>query len=146
MIYFTSNFGIDFIKSFESFSPIVYICPGGVRTIGYGHVLTQSEYYSRISQIDAEELLKRDLAYIERSVIRNISGYLKQNQFDALVSFTFNVGSGALQRSRLRQKINYGSSMDEISEEFLSWVYAQGRKLPGLVRRRIFEARIYCGK
>ncbi len=146
MIYFTSDFGINFIKSFESFSSRVYLCPGGFRTIGYGHVLAKGEYYSIISHQNALELLKLDLTSIEKSVIRNINIPLSQNQFDSLVSFTFNVGGGSLQRSRLRQKINYGSSIDEISKEFLYWVYSNGRKLQGLVRRRIFEARVYCGR
>jgi lysozyme len=145
MIYLTSHNGINFIKSFESFSPIPYICSGGARTIGYGHVLAKGEYYSRITLENAEELLKQDLAIMETAVIRNINTQLSQNQFDSLVSFTFNVGAGGLQRSTLRQKINYGASMDEISQEFLYWVYAKGRKLQGLVKRRIFEARVYSG-
>ena len=143
MIYFTSNFGIEFIKSFESFRPIVYICPGGARTIGYGHVLAKDEHYSRISYETAETLLKLDLANVEKSVLRNINPAISQNQFDALVSFTFNVGAAALQRSTLRQKINYGSSMDEISREFLNWIYAKGKRLNGLVSRRMLEASIY---
>jgi GH24 family phage-related lysozyme (muramidase) len=146
MIYFTSQNGIDFIKSFESFSPIPYICPGGMRTIGYGHVLAKGEYYGRITLENAKELLKRDLSIIETAVIRNINIALSQNQFDSLVSFTFNVGAGSLQRSSLRQKINYCSSTDEISQEFLRWVYANGTKLQGLVRRRMFEAMVYCGR
>lgn len=146
MIYLTSQYGINFIKSFEAFSPIPYICPGGSRTIGYGHVLAKGEYYSRITLSDAEELLKHDLAIVETAIIRNINVALSQNQFDSLVSFTFNVGAGSLQRSLLRQKINYGSSIDDISYEFLRWVYANGRKLSGLIKRRMLESRVYCGR
>ncbi len=143
MISLTSNCGIEFIKSFENFSPMPYICPGGFKTIGYGHVLSRGEYYSRITKEDAAELLNHDIANAEASVIRNINVLLSQNQFDSLVSFTFNVGSGNLQRSTLRQKINYGSSDYEIKEEFLCWVFAKGRKLPGLVKRRMMEGNIY---
>jgi len=143
MIYFTSDCGINFIKSFEAFSAIPYKCPGGYDTIGYGHVILRGEYYSRISVDDANELLKRDLAITERAVMRNIKAPLSQNQFDSLISFTFNVGGAALQRSSLRQKINYGSASDEIAQEFLRWVYSNGRKLHGLVNRRTMESRMY---
>ena len=76
---------------------------------------------------------------------RNITTPLDQNQFDALVSFVFNLGGGALQRSSLRQKINYGSDEEEIHNEFVKWVFAGGRKLMGLIRRREAEAGMYLG-
>jgi len=146
MIYFTSNFGLELIKSFEDFRSKIYICPAGIETIGYGHVLKNGEYFDTISESTALTFLKYDIAKAEKAVIRNIKIPIAQNQFDALVSFTFNVGGGALQRSILRQKINYGSSLEEIGREFLCWVYSKGRKLPGLVRRRMIESKIYLGR
>jgi lysozyme len=139
----TSIKGIDFIKSFENFSPISYICPSGFQTIGYGHVVGRDENFDNISEMYAEEILVQDLCIAETSVFRNITAPLEQNQFDALVSFVFNLGGGSLQRSSLRQKINYGSDECEIYNEFVKWVYAGGRKLLGLMRRREAEAGMY---
>ena len=140
---FTSHKGIEIIKSFESFSAVPYVCPAGYPTIGYGHVILPGQHYETLSLEDAENLLRKDLLLVERAVIRNINVPLGEDQFDALVSLTFNIGSGALQRSTLRQKINYNSGMNEIKQEFMKWIYAQGRVLSGLVRRRIVESELY---
>jgi len=141
----TSNKGIDFIKSFEQFSPKTYICAAGIPTIGYGHAIKRGEHFESLSQSQAEEVLMHDLYETEKSIFRNIIAPLRQNQFDALASFAFNLGGGSLQRSSLRQKINYGSDEDEIHNEFTKWVYAGGRKLVGLIRRREAEAAMYLG-
>lgn len=140
---FTSARGIDFIKSFESFCKLPYICPAGLLTIGYGHLILPGEDYDYLSLEDGEDLLKRDLLKVERAVIRNINITLDQNQFDSLVSLTFNIGSGALQRSTLRQKINYESGVGEIKQEFMKWIYSGGKVLAGLVKRRIAEVEMY---
>lgn len=139
----TSKSGVEFIKSFESFCPTSYLCSAGVPTIGYGHAIKQGEHFEGISPDKAEEILVEDLKVAERSVSRNITAPLEQNQFDALVSFVFNLGGGALQRSSLRQKINYGSDEDELHDAFIKWVYAGGRKLIGLLRRREAEWHMY---
>ena len=141
----TSHKGINFIKSFENFSPTSYICPAGFRTIGYGHVVGKDDHFKEVSEIYAEQILKQDLSIAEIAVHRNITAPLEQNQFDALVSFVFNLGGGSLQRSSLRQKINYGSDEYEIHNEFIKWVYAGGKKLIGLMRRREAEAGMFLG-
>jgi lysozyme len=138
-----SKRGIEFIKSFESFSPIIYKCPAGVYTIGYGHTLRYFEKDYKISREEAEKLLFQDICLASDVVIRNIRIKLTQNQFDALISFVFNVGSGAFQRSSLRHKINSSWDDEEIHYEFLQWVYAGGKKMPGLLYRRKCEAEIY---
>lgn len=140
---FTSQKGIEIIKSFESFSAVPYVCPAGRQTIGYGHVILSGEHYKTLSLEDGENLLRKDLLAVERAVLRNINVPLGDAQFDALVSLTFNIGSGALQRSTLRQKINYDSGMNEIRQEFMKWIYARGRVLSGLVRRRRLESELY---
>lgn len=140
---FTSREGLEFIKSFESFSPTTYICPAGKLTIGYGHALLRGEHYQGISMDMAEEILHKDLLHAERAVIRSINVPLGQGQFDALVSLTYNIGCGSLQRSTLRQKVNYGSSVGEVTHEFMKWVYAGGRRLGGLVRRRAAESDMF---
>ena len=142
MRHITQN-GIDLIKRFEGFSRTVYFCPAGYPTIGYGHVIKSYEDFSvGIDEAQAEELLRQDAVIAERAVLRLISVPLTDGQFDALVSFTYNLGGGALQRSTLRRKINC-EEHSEVPEQFMRWVWAGGRKLKGLIRRREAEAMLY---
>ena len=122
----------QFIKFFEGFRTKPYICSGGYNTIGFGHKILAHEKFDYISRSKAESLLRSDLLCAEKSVLRNITSVLSDDQFAALVSFTFNMGGSALQRSTMRQKINYGQHKDA-GLEFLRWVYAGGKILPGLV-------------
>ena len=142
MRHITQN-GLDLIKRFEGFSRTVYFCPAGYPTIGYGHVVKDDEDFSAgIDEAQAEDLLRQDAQIAERAVLRLISVPLTDGQFDALVSFTYNLGGGALQRSTLRLKINR-KEHGEVPEQFMRWVWAGGRKLKGLVRRRAAEAGLY---
>lgn len=138
----TSSIGLALIARFEGFSPTPYLCPAGYLTIGYGHVIRADEAFEAITEDKAQALLTDDVAVAERAIHRFISIPLTQHQFDALISFTFNLGSGALQRSRLRRIINCAEH-DAVPAELLRWVWAGGRKLPGLVRRRVAEGRLY---
>jgi GH24 family phage-related lysozyme (muramidase) len=139
--------GLALIKRFESFSPTIYVCPAGYETVGYGHVLKEGErelLANGITEYEAEDLLCRDAVIAERAVLRLIAVPLTDGQFDALVSFVFNVGAGGLQRSTLRRKVNreeHGS----VPAEFMKWIWAGGRKLKGLVQRREAEAARYAG-
>ena len=144
MKLFVSESGIKFIKSFESYSSQIYICQAGYRTIGYGHLLKDDENFRYLSKAEAEDLLEQDLFFAQRAVLRLIHQDLKQHQLDMLVSFTFNLGVGALQRSALRSRINRGENI-YVQQEFERWIYAKGKILPGLVRRRRWEAQIYLG-
>lgn len=143
MIRKTNNKGINIIKKFEGFRQCQYICPAGYKTIGYGHKLNKNEEFQEVTESFAEELLLKDLEFAEKGVTRYINPEISDNQFSAIVSFTFNLGIGALQRSCLRQKINYGSSSDEILAEFRKWVFVGGKKLLGLMHRREAEASLY---
>jgi len=137
--------GVDLIKRFEGFSPTVYICPAGYPTIGYGHVVKPQEreqFAGGITTEQAETLLRQDVQTAERAVLRLITVPLTDGQFDALVSFTFNLGAGALQRSTLRRKVNRGDHAN-VPEEFRKWVWTGGRKLEGLVKRRDAEVTHY---
>jgi lysozyme len=135
-----SDKGLDLIKRFEGFSRTVYFCPAGYPTIGYGHVIKDDEDFSAgIDEAKGEKLLRQDAQIAERAVLRLINVPLTDGQFDALVSFTYNLGGGALQRSTLRRKINREEHA-EVPEQFMRWVWAGGRKLKGLVRRRAAEA------
>lgn len=95
-----------------------------------------------ITKLEAERLLRKDVCFAERAVLRLIKVPLSDGQFDALVSFTFNLGSGSLQRSTLRRKLNR-AEYDSIPNELMRWVNAGGRRLKGLVRRRAAEAELF---
>lgn len=138
-----SRDGIELITLFEGFSPISYVCPGGYRTIGFGHVIQRDEVFDgHLTEDDATEILRIDLFDASQAVNRLITWPLTQNQFDALASFTFNLGAGALQRSTLRRVVNRGDH-NEVPAQLLRWVWAGGRRLRGLVRRRAAEAAMY---
>jgi lysozyme len=133
---------LSIIKKYEGFRSKAYICPGGYKTIGYGHLLKKNEAYENISENDADELLIEDIKKIEKSMIRLINVSLTQNQIDALISFCFNVGVGSFQRSTMRQKINRLEHM-LVPDEFKKWIFANGKKLKGLVLRRHEESNLY---
>ena len=137
--------GLEIIKRFEGFEPEVYLDAAGYPTIGYGHLIRKEEgnmYANGITEAAAEALLAKDVWSAERAVLRLIKVPLTDGQFDALVSFTFNLGGGALQRSTLRRKVNR-EEHGAVPREFRRWVWAGGRKLRGLIRRRNAEAMIY---
>ena len=138
--------GLGLIKRFEGFSPTIYLCPAGYLTIGFGHVVLpgeQSRFDGGILREEAAELLRRDVRIAESAVLRLIASPLADGQFDALVSFTFNLGAGALQRSSLRKKVNRGEH-ESVPTELMKWVWAAGKRLPGLVLRRKAEVSLYC--
>jgi len=143
---YTTEQGVDFIKSFEGFKPYVYKDIAGLNTIGYGHLIRKGEVFPEtISEEEGEIILKRDLYKAERSILRNINVPLFDNQFNSLVSWVFNIGSGAIQRSTLRMKLNRGDDIDDVGDEFLKWVYAGGRRIKGLIRRRKAERLMFIG-
>jgi lysozyme len=137
----TSQTGINLIKKFESLSLTSYICPSGKLTIGWGH--TQNVKLNQtITEIEAENLLKKDLSSFENTVNYTCK-YVNQNQFDALVSFCFNCGSGAFIKSALLKLIQEDPNNPLIRDEFMKYVNSNGKTLPGLVRRRKAEADLY---
>lgn len=134
--------GLDLIKKFEGFSPKPYRCVAGCLTIGYGHKIKSDETYDIISEEEATALLEKDVKRSIASVVRNIEFPLNKYQFASLVSFTYNVGGAALQRSTLRQKINYGE-LESVKSEMIRWVHVRGRKVRGLVNRRLAEVELF---
>ena len=133
---------LELVKHFEGFRGHAYICVAGQRTIGYGHKIMPHETYEEISMEQANEILMHDLQIFSSAVNRNIQYPLRQNQFDAIVSFTYNVGIASLQRSTLRQKINY-AELDKVEHEMLKWVYVKALKVQGLVVRRKSEIELF---
>lgn len=137
----TSNRGIELIKKHETLKLEAYKCPAGILTIGYGHTRSVVKGLV-ITESLALELLKQDLANAEYAVNRERLK-LNQNQFDALVSFVFNLGIGNFQKSTLLRKIKLNPDDVSIKDEFARWVYANGVVLPGLVKRRKEESNLY---
>lgn len=139
----TSSTGRQLICHYEGFSDRPYRCPAGYLTIGYGHLWRAGDP-GVIDRATAERYLANDLREAERGIVNLIAVPLAQCQFDALVSFTYNLGSGALQRSTLRRAINREEHA-AVPAQLLRWVYADGKKLPGLIRRRMAEGKLYQG-
>ena len=154
------SFGtLTLIEHHEGVRMRPYLCPASLWTVGVGHVLypeqarlpvsERLQFALRIeddrlwSRSEVDDLLAKDLARFERGVARYCpSATSRQSQFDALVSFAFNVGLGNLQRSSLRMKHNRGE-FDAAADEFMKWTKGGGRVLPGLVKRRLDEQRLY---
>jgi lysozyme len=143
-----SQKGLELIKSFEGLSLVPYVCAGGINTIGYGNTYyTNGKKVSlqdpKITIVQAEELLKNSLSTYEKAVDSFCRDDISQSQFDALVSFAYNLGTGALQKSTLIKKVNVNPKDVTIADEFLKWNKAAGKVLLGLTRRRTAEANLY---
>lgn len=138
----TSPRGLALIRSAESFSATVYLCPAGKPTIGYGHVLREGDHLTPpISRERAELLLCSDLAPVE-IYLAAVFPALNQNEFDALASFAFNVGLGAFEGSTLFKKLKVGDKAGA-SAQFGRWISAKGKVLPGLLKRRAAERDLF---
>lgn len=136
--------GIELIRHFEGCRLDAYLCPAGVWTIGYGHTANVKEG-DNIDQEAAEAFLIEDLENFEQAVTRMVEVPLTQQQFDALVSWTFNLGAGNLAESTLLRKLNNYQYVD-VPEQIMRWVRAGGQVLDGLVRRRAAEAALFQNK
>jgi lysozyme len=140
----TGRDGVELIRHFEGCRFDAYLCPAGVWTIGYGHTADVKEGDS-IDQEAAEAFLIEDLETFERNVTNLVKVPLTQQQFDALVSWTFNLGAGNLAESTLLKKLN-NYQYAEVPEQMMRWVRAGGQVLEGLVRRRAAEAALFQSK
>lgn len=137
-----SDNGIKLIKNFEGCRLQAYKCPAGVWTIGYGHTGQEVKENMKITQEQAEKYLKTDLIVHCNNVLKSVTVPLTQNQFDALVSFEYNVGYYALRGSTLLKLLNQ-KNYKGASEQFKRWVYAGKKVLPGLVKRRNAEKELF---
>jgi len=134
--------GVDFIKSWEGLRLMPYRDAANHWTVGYGHTGPDVRPGEPITQEEAELLLKQDLAKFAACVNGAVRVPLTQAQFDALVSFAFNVGCGAFQESTLLRKLNAGDYLGA-ADQFPRWVKAGGRTIRGLVRRREAERHLF---
>ncbi len=140
--------GLELIKSFEGLKLKPYLCPANIPTIGFGNTYYPNGQKVKltdpaITTEKAEELLKFLLVTYEKAVDSFCRDDISQPQFDALVSFCYNLGAGALQKSTLIKKVNANPKDVTIADEFLKWNKANGTVLKGLTKRRQAEADLY---
>jgi len=136
--------GLSLIKKFEGCELNSYKCAAGVPTIGFGST-HGIEMGMSISKARAEELLLEDISKFEDIVDKAVTVALDQHQFDALVSWTFNLGGGNLNSSTMLKVINAGD-YEDVPEQIKRWNKANGKVLEGLIRRREAEALLFAGK
>ena len=152
---------LEMIRHHEGVRTKPYRCPALLWTVGIGHVIDPRHIgvklderknlpipdgWDRVLSLDeVNQILANDLVTFERGVLRLCPANLTQPRFDALVSFSFNVGLGNLQRSTIRMKHNRGE-FEEAAESFMQWTKAGGKELPGLVKRRKDERALYLSQ
>lgn len=144
----TSATGLDLIKKHEGLRLRAYLCPADVPTIGYGHTgpdVTRADVINgkTISESVANTLLQRDLVTAETAINKLVIVPLCQHEFDALVSFVFNVGAEAFRKSTLLRVLN-GGAKAAVPEQLARWNKGDGRILPGLVARRAEESALWA--
>ena len=153
-----SEQGEKLLAQWEGFEKEVYLDVAGLKTIGVGHLLTKDElssgkitigetvvrYAGGITEQQVYDLLGQDLARFDQTVNDKVAVSLKQFQFDALVSFSFNVGASAFSSSTLLKKLNQGN-YDEVPTQLRRWVFSGGNKVQGLVNRRGNEVKLWDG-
>ena len=153
-----SKDAIEGIKKDEGVRLRPYRCPALLWTVGVGHVIDPNHIRVKLDERkglaipdgwdrtltmdEVNDILAKDLVTFERGVLRLCPEGLTQGRFDALVSFSFNVGLGNLQRSTIRMKHNRGE-FEDAAESFMAWTKAGGKELPGLVKRRKHERALY---
>lgn len=138
------------LKEYESLQLNAYICPAGVLTIGWGHTGLvdgkRIELGMAITKVKAQELFEQDVATVEKPLANEpFANRLSQGQWDALVSFIYNVGWGNYKKSTLRKRINEDINHTDIPNQFRRWNKANGKVLAGLVKRREWEVEQYKG-
>lgn len=139
----TSNQGKNLIKEAEGLRLTAYRCPAGVPTIGWGHTKGVS-MGQRITQAQAEDMLVEDIAPIER-LLNAMKINFRQEQFDALVSWIFNLGQGNFRSSTMYSRIQAGAGDEDITDQLVKWTYSGKQQLAGLMTRRVKEANLFLG-
>ena len=163
-----SKAGEDLMHRYEGFRNKPYLCPAHIWTIGYGHVLYQDQINLPVlrtpekpakmirkeyplkpednrvwTKTEIDELFRIDVEHFERGVLRLVPGVVgRQGSFDALVSISYNFGLGNLQRSTIRMRANRGD-WEGAAESFMVWTKGGGKVLPGLVKRREAEVKLF---
>jgi len=143
-----SKRGLEIIKKHEGLRLSPYLCPADIPTIGYGNTFYENGVKVKLTDAPitnerAEQLLKNTLKKFEDGVNKYVTREINQNQFDALVSFAYNLGVGSLQTSTLLKRVNENPCDEDIKYQFSRWNKAGGKVLNGLTKRRKEEAELY---
>lgn len=138
---------IELIKQFEGFFSKAYLCPASVPTIGFGTIKYQTGKKVQLGETITMEQAEDELMYELKKICMVFKANVNQNQFDALVSFAYNLGTGALLNSTLFKKVRANPNDPTIRDEFMKWnkarVGGKLKELKGLTRRRKAEADLY---
>jgi lysozyme len=137
-----SEKGLDLIRKYEGLRLVAYVCPGGKLTIGYGHTGPDVTMGKKIDEEEADALLLKDVQRFENAINGMVTVALSQGMFDALISFSFNLGAGSLKSSTLLKKLN-ADDRKGAADEFLKWNKAKGKVLAGLAARRESERELF---
>ncbi len=137
-----SENGLDLIRKYEGLKLAAYVCPGKKLTIGYGHTGPDVKSGKKINVEEANALLQKDVQRFEHAVNELVTAPMTQGMFDALISFSFNLGAGSLKSSTLLKKLN-ADDREAAAEEFLKWNKANGKVLAGLTKRRESERKLF---
>ena len=137
-----SSKGSAFIRQWEGLSLDVYKDVAGYPTIGYGHLIKKGENFTKITKDQAIDLFLKDLAPFEEAINTLVQKNLLQHEFDALVSFVYNIGQGAFSKSTLLKYLNEGNFLLAYPE-FLRWNKAGGKEVQGLTNRRKAEQTLF---
>ena len=134
---------LTLIKTYEGFRSVTYVCPGGVKTIGYGQTDKSLVSKGRISEAEAEQALLTAIVQLNNWIIENHKVKLTDTQRAALISLIYNIGKGAYSKSNLKKCIDAGKPYTTIHKEWSEWRKAGGQILSGLVKRRAAELAVY---
>jgi lysozyme len=141
---------LSIIKKYEGLKLNAYICPAGVPTIGFGSTFypdgRRVKLGDKITITEAESILLHDIKRFEKEVRNSVKIEITNNQLSALISFVYNVGASAFRKSTLLRKVNANPTDLTIHNEFMRWTRAGGKVLPGLVKRRAEESKLYFTK
>jgi lysozyme len=141
---------LSIIKKYEGLKLEAYICPANVPTIGFGSTFypdgRRVKLGDKITITEAESILLHDIKRFEKEVRNSVKIEITNNQLSALVSFVYNVGASAFRKSTLLKKVNANPTDLSIHNEFMRWTRAGGKVLPGLVKRRAEESKLYFTK
>lgn len=137
---------MDFIEAWEGCELVAYKCPAGIWTIGVGHIQDVTEH-DEITHEQARELLRQDIEEVKRELAPFVNVHVTEGQYVALVSLAFNVGASYVVHNcpRLMRALNAGD-VEQAAHQFLDITKAGGKELPGLVRRRKSEAKLFLGE
>jgi lysozyme len=140
----TSGEAVALIKNFEGFSPFIYLDSADVPTIGFGHAIRPGEKFREpMTGIEARDLLAKDIAKREPQLNKLVATKLYPYQYDALMSFMYNLGSGTLAKSSVLNRVN-SNQHTKVPERLLLYNKAGGQVLRGLTLRRTLEGRLYA--